>query len=74
MNQPFKELLENNLILETNPKLTEFDIYNKAFNELDNKIKKMMNDYQNNVEKNYEEIIYNLKTEQNRIIMALSML
>jgi hypothetical protein len=74
MNEIFKQLLENNLILENNPRLTELDIYKKAFYELDTNIKKIMNDYENKVEKDYNEIIQNLKTEQNRIIMALSML
>ena len=33
-----------------------------------------MNDYQNKIEYNYDESIDKLKTEQNRIILALSML
>lgn len=74
MNEIFQQLLENNLILESNPKLKNYEIYNKAFNELDKNIKKMMKDYADNIENDYNEIISQLKTEQNRIISALYML
>ncbi len=74
MNEIFQQLLENNLILESNPKLKDYEIYNKAFNELDKNIKKIMKDYADNIESNYNEIISELKTEQDRIISALYML
>jgi hypothetical protein len=74
MNEQFNQLLENNLILESNPKLMEFEIYNKAFNELNKNIKKMMKDYEEKIECDYNEIIKQLKIEQNRIISALYML
>ena len=74
MNDKIRQLLENNLILESNPKLIQLEIYKTAFYELDNKIKKTMNDYENKIESNYDEEIDKLKTEQNRIILALSML
>ena len=74
MNDRFHQLLENNLILESNPKLIQLEIYKTAFYELDKNIKKTMNDYQNKIEYNYDESIDKLKTEQNRIILALSML
>ena len=74
MNDQFRQLLENNLILESNPKLIQLEIYKTSFYELDKKIKKTMNDYQNKIEYNYDEEIDKLKTEQNRIILAMSML
>ena len=74
MNEQINKLLENNLILESNPKLMEFEIYNKAFNELNKNIKKIMKDYDDKIECDYNEIINKLQTEQNRIISALYML
>jgi len=74
MNDKFRQLLENNLILESNPKLIHLEIYKTAFDQLDKNIKKTMNDYQNKMEVNYDEVIDKLKTEQNRIILAMSML
>ena len=74
MNELFNQLLENNLILESNPKLKEFEIYSKAFNELNKNIKKIMKDYEEKIECDYNENINQLKTEQNRIISALYML
>ena len=74
MNEQINKLLENNLILENNPKLMEFEIYNKAFNELNKNIKKIMKDYEDKIECDYNKIINKLQTEQNRIISALYML
>jgi hypothetical protein len=72
MDEKLKLLLENNLILENNSKLLELEIYNKAFKELDKKIKKIMNEYNNKID--YDQSINELIIEQNRIISALSML
>ena len=74
MNDQINKLLENNLILESNPKLMEFEINNKSFNELNKNIKKIMKDYDDKIECDYNEIINKLQTEQNRIISALYML
>ena len=72
MDEKLKLLLENNLILENNSKLLELEIYNKAFKELDKKIKKIMNEYNNKID--YDQSINELIIDQNRIISALSML